>query len=148
MAINQTKYETHMQVRPDDIDMNRHVHNSRYLDYVLAARYDQMARCYGMPMEEYLEHGYSWVVRAVSAEYLRPLGLGDHVVVRTWIDGFEGRGVRVGFEILKQANDPAAAPKLACGGHFDYTMIDTTTGRSVAIPDWVIARYSIPDSKE
>ncbi|MCP5552003.1 MAG: hypothetical protein H7A53_14035, partial [Akkermansiaceae bacterium] len=33
-------FETRLDVRPDDIDMNRHVHNSRYLDYVLAARYD------------------------------------------------------------------------------------------------------------
>ncbi len=49
-----SKFESEMQVRPDDIDMNRHVHNSRYFDYVLAARYDQMARCYGMPMEEFL----------------------------------------------------------------------------------------------
>ena len=31
-------FATEMQVRPDDIDMHRHVHNSRYLDYVLAAR--------------------------------------------------------------------------------------------------------------
>ena len=46
-----SKFETEMPVRPDDIDMNQHVHNSRYFDYVLAARYDQMARCYRMPME-------------------------------------------------------------------------------------------------
>jgi acyl-CoA thioesterase FadM len=35
------KFETELQVRPDDIDMNQHVHGSRYMDYVLAARYDQ-----------------------------------------------------------------------------------------------------------
>ena len=40
-----SRFETELQVRPDDIDMNQHVHNSRYFDYVLAARYDQMARC-------------------------------------------------------------------------------------------------------
>ena len=44
-----SRFETEMPVRPDDIDMNQHVHNSRYFDYVLAARYDQMARCYRMP---------------------------------------------------------------------------------------------------
>ncbi len=46
-----TKFETALQVRPDDIDMNQHVHASRYMDYVLAARYDQMARCYQMAIE-------------------------------------------------------------------------------------------------
>ncbi len=50
-----------MAVRPDDIDMNQHVHNSRYFDYVLAARYDQMSRCYKMSMEEFLKAGFGWV---------------------------------------------------------------------------------------
>ena len=45
-----SKFTTEMQVRPDDIDMNRHVHSSRYLDYVFAARFDQMERCYKMSM--------------------------------------------------------------------------------------------------
>jgi len=35
-----SKFETEMQVRPDDIDLFQHVHSSRYMDYVLAARYD------------------------------------------------------------------------------------------------------------
>ena len=39
-------FESELTVRPDDIDMNNHVHNSKYLDYVLAARYDQMGRCF------------------------------------------------------------------------------------------------------
>ena len=37
-----SKFESEMQVRPDDIDMYQHVHSSRYMDYVLAARFDQM----------------------------------------------------------------------------------------------------------
>ncbi|MFN5663556.1 MAG: acyl-CoA thioesterase, partial [Bacteroidota bacterium] len=55
MELNTTFYETELQVRPDDIDMFQHVHSTRYLDYVLAARYDQMERCYGNPMHVYLE---------------------------------------------------------------------------------------------
>ena len=35
-----SKFETELQVRPDDIDMYQHVHSSRYMDYVLAARFD------------------------------------------------------------------------------------------------------------
>ncbi len=81
-----TKFETELAVRPDDIDMNRHVHNSRYFDYVLAARYDQMSRCYKMSMEEFLKAGFGWVVKIAHLEYKRPLGLGDLMIVRTWID--------------------------------------------------------------
>jgi len=39
-------FQSEITIRPDDIDMNNHVHNSRYLDYMLAARYDQMIKDY------------------------------------------------------------------------------------------------------
>ena len=57
-----SKFESEVVIRPDDIDMNNHVHNSRYLDYVLAARYEQMRRDYKMSMDEFVARGFSWVV--------------------------------------------------------------------------------------
>jgi YbgC/YbaW family acyl-CoA thioester hydrolase len=82
MTLLRTKFETQLQVRPDDIDMNQHVHGSRYFDYVLAARYDQMARCYKMPMEEFTKQGLGWVVKAAHVEYKRALRMGDSFLVR------------------------------------------------------------------
>ena len=66
-------YESEMRVRPDDIDMFNHVHSSKYMDYVMAARYDQMERCYGMSMEMFLERGFGWLVRGVHMDFKRPL---------------------------------------------------------------------------
>ena len=133
-----SKFESEMPVRPDDIDMNRHVHNSRYFDYVLAARYDQMARCYGMPMEEFLRHGFGWVVKATYVQFKRPLGLGDWMIVRTWIDDIVRDGVKVQFQILRKANG-----KLCADGYCDYTMINLETGRGETIPDWIRAKYAV-----
>ena len=133
-----TKFQTELQVRPDDIDMNQHVHGSRYMDYVLAARYDQMARCYHMPMEEFLKLGFGWFVRTAHVEYKRPLGLGEYFIVRTWVAGMLKHSVNVQFEILKQKTG-----KLACDGYFDYTMINLKTGRAEIIPDWIVAKYSV-----
>ena len=79
--MGKTRFVTELQVRPDDIDMNHHVHASRYSDYVLAARYDQMARCYGMGMEEFIKIGLGWFVRTWHIEYKRPLRLGDGFTV-------------------------------------------------------------------
>ena len=50
-------FESELEVRPDDLDMFRHVHASKYQDYVLAARFDQMKRCYGISMEAFMTHG-------------------------------------------------------------------------------------------
>ena len=133
-----TKFQTELQVRPDDIDMNQHVHSSRYFDYVLAARYDQMSRCYGMGMEEFLQLGFGWVVKAAHVEFKRPLNLGDSIIVTTWIEEMFRDGVKVQFEIARKANG-----KLCCDGYFDYTMVSLDTGRAEAIPEAIRDKYSI-----
>src|SRR5215210_7832384 len=101
-TLGRSKFETELQVRPDDIDMNQHVHNSRYFDYVLAARYDQMARCYQMPMEDFLKEGYGWVVKVAHLHYKRPLNLGDSMVVTTWIEELFKDGVKVQFQVTRK----------------------------------------------
>ena len=133
-----SRFETELAVRPDDIDINQHVHNSRYFDYVLAARYDQMSRCYKMSMEEFFKAGFSWVAKVAHLEYRRPLGLGDLMVVRTWIEEIFKDGVKVRFEIENKQTG-----KLCCSGWFDYTMISFKTGRAETIPAWIVEKYSI-----
>jgi acyl-CoA thioester hydrolase/thioesterase-3 len=131
-------FESILAVRPDDIDMNQHVHSSRYQDYVLAARYDQMARCYGMSMEEFLALGLGWFVNACQFEYKRPLRMGDTFRVRTWVESFRRDGVRIRFEILREPQG-----KLSCQGWCDYTMVSTATGRAVEIPPDIVEKYSV-----
>ena len=138
MPLPGTQFESELEVRPTDIDMFQHVHNSHYLDYVLAARYEQMGRCYGMTMEAFMERGYGWVVRTAHVEYKRPLGLGDRFLVRTWVEEIEKSNVRVGFQIARKDNG-----KLSCDGWFLYTLVGLTSGKAEAIPQDIIERYSI-----
>jgi acyl-CoA thioester hydrolase/thioesterase-3 len=133
-----SKFETELQVRPDDIDMYQHVHSSRYMDYVLAARFEQMDRCYKMPMAEFQKHGYGWYLAATQMNFRRALGLGDSFVVRTWIEKFSLIGLRVQFEIDRRADG-----KRSCDGWCDYVMISVETTRPARIPDWILQKYSI-----
>ena len=140
MTLGRTRFETELNVRPDDIDMNQHVHSSRYQDYVLAARYDQMARCYKMPMEEFIATGLGWFVKTAHVEYKRPLMMGDSFVVRTWVDEIGGTQVKVRFEIQRKVGERL---KLSCDGWFEYTMVSLKTGRAETIPDWIVTKYSV-----
>jgi acyl-CoA thioester hydrolase/thioesterase-3 len=133
-------YQTELRVRPDDIDMYNHVHNSKYFDYVLAARFDQMERCYGMGMEKFLERGFGWLVRKVYMDYKRPLKMSDYFIVKTGIDIIEPKKCKVHFEILSKATG-----KTCCDGWFDFVMIDLKTGKGVLIPEDVINHYSSPE---
>lgn len=137
-SLGKTRFETELQVRPDDIDMNQHVHASRYFDYVLAARFDQMARCYKMPMEEFLKLGLGWFVRSSFIEYKRPLQMGEWFKVTTWVEEIESSNVKVRFEITKKATG-----KMATEGYCSYAMVNRSTGRAETIPDWIAEKYSI-----
>ncbi len=132
------KFETELQVRPDDIDMYQHVHSSRYMDYVLAARFDQMERCYRMPMAEFQRRGFGWFMAATQMNFKRPLGLGDRFIVRTWIEKFTLIGVKVQFQIER-----AVDHKLSCDGWFDYVMVSLETTRAVRLPADIREKYAI-----
>jgi thioesterase-3 len=131
-------FETELTVRPDDIDMFNHVHNSKYFDYILAARYEQMEKFYHMPMEHFLENGYGWVVRTAHVDYKRPLKMGNVIKIRTGILTINDKGCRVQFEI-----ENAATSKIAADGWFDYVMINTTSGRGTSVTEEMIRTYSI-----
>jgi acyl-CoA thioester hydrolase/thioesterase-3 len=133
-----SKFETELQVRPDDIDMYQHVHSSRYMDYVLAARFEQMERCYKMPMTEFQKLGYGWFMAAAQMNFRRSLELGDRFIVRTWIEKFTLIGVKVQFQIERLPDRV-----LSCDGSFDYVMISTATARPVRLPAEIRAKYAI-----
>lgn len=133
-----SQFESELTVRPDDIDLYQHVHSTRYLDYVLAARFEQMETCYGMSMQAFADRGLGWYMTSAQIQYKRPLGWGDRMTVRTWIDHFTDHGCRVSFEIDKLPNG-----KRVCDGHCDYALVSLETGRAVPIPEDIKTKYSI-----
>ncbi len=131
-------FESELKVRPDDIDMFNHVHNSKYFDYVLAARYDQMEQFYKMPMESFLSSGFGWVVRTAHVDFKRALVMGDTIKVRTGILTINEKGCRVQFEI-----ENIRTKKIASDGWFDYVLIDISTGKGSKVNAEMIKAYSI-----
>ncbi len=133
-----TKFDTKITVRPSEIDINRHVHQSVYLDYVLFARYDQMRRCYKMPMEEFFRRGYTWATKSTFIEFRSPVFLGEKVIVRTWVEEIRKSSVRVRFQILKTETEDLAAE-----GYAVFVMINASTGKPEPIPDDIKEKYSV-----
>lgn len=131
-------FESEIAIRPDDIDLNNHVHNTKYIDYVLAARYDQMINEYKMSMKDFEELGYNWIVSITYIEYKRALNLDDKILVRTQMDKVNGAQCKVNFWIVKKENN-----KIAALGYLTYTMISLKSGRPVRVPEEIIKKYSI-----
>lgn len=132
-------FETEVTVRPDDIDMNNHVHYSRYLDYILMARYDQMKKDYKVEMEEFVKRGFSWVASEVAIQYKRPILLQDGTIkVRTQLEEFHGAKVMINFWIVKGEHE-----KIAAQGKVTYTMIAVKSGRPTRVPGDIVAQYLV-----
>ena len=137
MQLNTNHYITRLQVRPDDIDLFRHVHSSKYLDYVLAARYDQMRRYYGCSMDEFLQKGFGWVVVSTQLIFKRPLSLQEHFDVETWIEKLERNTILVDFTVKNLQG------RTCCHGWANYAFVDIKTGRSRKLPEWVVENFSL-----
>lgn len=140
-----SRFSSKITVRPSDIDMNGHVHHSLYLDYLLAARTEQMKLCYKMPWEEFTGLGLAWMVRRYEIEYKRSLKMGEFALVTTWVQDIGSKENRkaasvakIGFEI-----GISDSGKIAALGHAEYVLVDINSGRAVSIPDEVIRRYSV-----
>lgn len=131
-------FETEIRVRPDDIDMFNHVHNSRYLDFVLAARYEQMRDEYKMPWEAFTELGYGWVVSRVTMNLKRPLYMNDVMLIRTGVLNMQAKGCSVQFEILNKKTG-----KVASDGIFDYVLVELATYKSAKVTEEMLRAYSI-----
>lgn len=131
-------FESEILIRPDDIDMNNHVHNAKYLDYVQAARYMQMRDFYKYPMELYLEQGYNWFASEAHITFKRALKFGDTALVRTQIKEWNGAQVGVNFWIISKNTN-----KLAAEGYMVYTLVSINTGKPVRIPQDIIEKHKI-----
>jgi YbgC/YbaW family acyl-CoA thioester hydrolase len=136
--ISGSRFESVIPLRPSDIDGNQHVHNTVYLEYVLAARYDQMKRCYKMPMDEFIEKNWGWWVRKTYIEYKRSLKLGDTARVRTWVEEYDKSRVMVHFEIYENTGNWISA-----AGYLEYVFINLANNKPTHIPPEVIERYSV-----
>ena len=141
MPLNLSEYHSLVQVRPDDIDLFGHVHSAKYLDYFLAARFEQMSKFYHCGMDEFLAKGLGWFLQDFTISYKRPLKLGDVAMVYTNIVELAKNGSIVAFRIVNEKTQ-----KLVATGKGQFVLVDIQSSRSIPIPDWVIERYSIPDN--
>jgi acyl-CoA thioester hydrolase/thioesterase-3 len=131
-------FESEILIRPDDIDMNNHVHNAKYLDYVQSARYFQMRDNYKYPMELYVQQGFNWYASEAHISFKRALKFGDIAIVRTQIKEWRGAQVGVNFWIISKNSK-----KLAAEGYMIYTLVSTNSGKPVRIPAEIIEKHQI-----
>ena len=126
-------FEITIAVQPADIDRQNHVNNTvyvRWIQEIATAHWNFLA-----PVPARDEIG--WVVLRHEIDYKSPAGLGDGIVLRTWV----GKATRVTFErfveVLRQSDR-----KVLAAARTLWVPINPRTAKPTRVPPEIRARFS------
>src|SRR5262249_12335645 len=119
-------------VQPADIDEQDHVNNTVYLRWVQDVA---VAHWKSLASRE-AQEAIGWVVLRHEIDYKMPAGLGDEIVLRTWV----GAASRLKFERfteIRRKSDVIAKARTL------WVPIDWNTGKPTRVSAEVRARFSV-----
>lgn len=88
--------ESKLIVRFQDCDPFRHLNQSRYLDYFVNAREDQLREHYGLDIYKFaMENGAGWMVVRNQIAYLRQVMVNEIVLIQTHVIEYDLQNVTV-----------------------------------------------------
>jgi acyl-CoA thioester hydrolase/thioesterase-3 len=115
--------------RFSDFDMQGIMNSRCYLDFLVEARIDQMARCYQVPLDHYEKQNQSWVFSAFTIAFINPVFFGAKILVETEVMRIVGSAATVDFAFRH-----ATKEKIFARGCATYHLIDLGTKRPVDVP--------------
>lgn len=114
-----------VKVRFQDCDPFGHLHNTRYIDYFLSAREDQVQKNYDFSLygeENSMET--NWVLAKTQISYIQPTSFNKYVLIRTKLIEYSDASVLVESQMLDAEGNNLKAIMWS-----DFTYINVKTGR-------------------
>lgn len=91
------------KIRFQDCDPFNHLNNTRYLDYFLNAREDQLLASYKLNVFQHMQDdGLAWVVSSNQICYLAPVTIGESVLIDSRLIDFTTRSLKVEMRMWNQ----------------------------------------------
>jgi len=92
----ETILQSAAKVRFQDCDPFNHLYSTRYLDYFLNAREDQVLAAYDLNVFKDMESiGSVWVITGTQIGYLKPALMGETVIIESQLIAFTPRTLTV-----------------------------------------------------
>jgi acyl-CoA thioester hydrolase len=96
MAALDKTLESKIKIRFHDCDPYNHLNNSKYIDYIMTARGDQLLDHYGFDMYALArEEGIGWVTAQTQISYLIPAFPMEEVAIQTQLVAFTAKSLLV-----------------------------------------------------
>ena len=126
-------FEQSIVIREQHLDTFGHVNNARYLEIFEQARWDLITDN-GFGLEHIRSSGTGPVILEVSLRFLRELKNRDQVLIRSFVDSYEGK---IGHMTQLLVNDAA---QICCEGKFVFAQWDSRSRKIIApTPEWRVA---------
>ena len=110
-------------------DLNGHVNNIEYVRKMQDAA-EAHVNAVGWPMERLLGEGKSWVVRWHRIEYMRSCGIGEPVVICTWVRDYRRIRSLRRYRFLRESDGTVLAE-----AETEWVFLDVATRRPARIPE-------------
>lgn len=129
--------ESQIIIRFSDCDPMGHLNNSRYQDYFINAREDQLLSFYGVDFHERgKNHGEGWYVSKSQIAYLFPALLREKVIIRSSLIMVFEKAIRIEMQMLDLQKR-----RLKAMAWMDFTWVNIKTGRSMKHPEDLLQFY-------
>jgi len=140
--MNNPIYSYEFIVPVSALDQNGHVNNVQFVQWMQDAAVQHYESIGGVPPT--LALGATWVVRAHSIEYLRPVYAGERIEVRTWVVNVRRVRSLRRYRFIRVSDG-----KLLVKGETDWVFVDTETGAPRLIPDEIAGLFQFfPEGQE
>ena len=126
-------FEINVPVQATDIDGQNHVNNTVYLRWVqevATAHWETLAPTTA-------RDAIGWVVLRHEIDYKLPVGLGDEILLRTWV----GQATRVTFERFTEMRR-ASDHELVAQARTLWVPVNAATGKPTRVPPEVRSLFS------
>ncbi len=129
-------YKKTFTVEKEDIDLNGHVGNIRYLEWFLTAATEHSEQL-GFSFEALKTINRTWVAREHRITYKSSALEGNRLTLETWLEDIKSaQGVRK-YELRN-----AQTQKLICEGSTVWVFVELETYRPKRIPDDMVRSYA------
>jgi acyl-CoA thioester hydrolase len=126
-------FEITVSVLPGDIDERNHVNNTVYLRWVQ----DVATAHWQAVASPEAQERIGWVVLRHEIDYKNSAGLGDKIILRTWV----GKATRLTFERFTEIRRNSEG-QLFSSARTLWCPINAQTGRPMRVPAEVRAQFS------
>ncbi|UOB17639.1 acyl-CoA thioesterase [Abyssalbus ytuae] len=112
--------ESTAKIRFQDCDPFNHLNNSRYLDYFINAREDQLLENYGVDLFKIVrEENIGWVVSSSQVSYIKPVFTMEKVVIESQLLQYSGKHLMVEARMWDSSKSALKSFCWMCFVHFN-----------------------------